>query len=86
MRKVNGYRNFSFGDIIIFTDEDINKKWRNKKFKFIKIDGEDYILYDTKEKETVNVRAYYFNEFEKVDEEEKKITTWELSFLKNKPF
>lgn len=79
MNTVNGYRNFSFGDIIIFTDKDIHKKWKNKKFKFIEIDGEDYILYDTKERETVNVRAYYFNKFVKIKEEQKKITTWELS-------
>lgn len=79
MNTVNGYRNFSFGDIIIFTDKDIHKKWKNKKFKFIEIDGEDYILYDTKERETVNIRAYYFNKFVKIKEEQKKITTWELS-------
>lgn len=78
MNKVNGYRNFSFGDIIIFTD--YNKNWKNRKFKFIKVDGEDYILYDTKEKDTVNVRAYYFNKYIKIEEVQKKITTWEISY------
>lgn len=38
MKLVNGYRNFSFGDIIKFTDNDIDKKYKNKEFRFIKID------------------------------------------------
>lgn len=80
MNKVNSYRNFSFGDTIIFTDKDIDKKWKNKKFKFIKVDGEDYIFYDIKERDVVNIRAYYFNKFIKVKEEQKKITTWEFSY------
>ena len=79
MNKVNGYRNFSFGDIIKFTDKDIDKTFKNKEFKFIKVDGEDYLLYDIKEKDTITIRAYYFNKFVKVKEEQKKITTWEIS-------
>jgi hypothetical protein len=79
MNKVNGYRNFSFGDIIKFTDKDIDKTFKNKEFKFIKVDGEDYLLYDIKEKDTITIRAYYFNKFVKVKEEQQKITTWEIS-------
>lgn len=84
MDKVNGYRNFSFGDTIKFTDEDINKTFKNKEFKFIKVDGEDYLLYDIKEKDTITIRAYYFNKFVKVKEEQKKITTWEISYENEK--
>jgi hypothetical protein len=84
MNKVNGYRNFSFGDIIKFTDKDIDKRFKNKEFKFIKVDGEDYLLYDVKEKDTITIRAYYFNKFVKVKEEQKKITTWELSYEDDK--
>lgn len=80
MNKVNGYRNFCFGDIIKFTDKDIDKIFKNKEFKFIKVDGEDYLLYDVKEKDTITIRAYYFNKFVKVKEEQKKITTWEISY------
>jgi len=80
MNKVNGYRNFSFGDIIKFTDKDIDKTFKNKEFKFIKVDGEDYLLYNIKEKDTITIRAYYFNKFVKVKEEQKKITTWEISY------
>lgn len=79
MNKVNGYRNFSFGDIIKFTDKDIDKTFKNKEFKFIKVDGEDYLLYDIKEKNIITIRAYYFNKFVKVKEKQKKITTWEIS-------
>lgn len=79
MNKVKGYRNFSFGDIIKFTDKDIDKTFKNKEFKFIKVDGEDYLLYDVKEKDTITIRAYYFNKFIKVKDEQKKITTWEIS-------
>ena len=84
MNKVNGYRNFSFGDIIKFTDKDIDKTFKNKEFKFIKVDGEDYLLYDIKEKDTITIRAYYFNKFVTVKEEQKKITTWEISYENEK--
>lgn len=40
MDKVNGYRNFIFGDIIKFTDENIDKRLKNKEFKFIKVDDD----------------------------------------------
>jgi hypothetical protein len=79
MKKVNGFRNFSFGDIITFGDDDIVEKFKNKKFKFIEVNGEDYFLYDIKEKDITHVRAYYFKKFVKKSEETKKITTWELS-------
>lgn len=80
MNKINGYRNFSFGDIIKFTDKDIDKRLKNKDFKFIKTDGEDYLLYDIKDKDIITVRAYYFNKFVKIKKEEKEIITWEISY------
>ena len=83
MKTVNGYRNFSFGDIIKFTDNDIDKKYKNKDFRFIKVDGEDYMFYGVKQKDIITIRAYYFNTFIKTTEEQQIITTWEFSYIKN---
>ena len=50
MRNKNGYRNFSFGDVIILED---------KKYRFIEVDGEDYMLKGMNGAEDRCVRAYY---------------------------
>ena len=69
MNKKNGYRNFSFGDIIIF---------QGKKYRFVELDGEDYILKGMNGNEDTYVRAYYIDKFIKVKEEDKKIRTYEF--------
>lgn len=74
MNTVNGYRNFSFGDIIIFTDKDIDKNGKIKNLNLLKLMVK--IIFCTTQKKK---KLYYFNKFVKVKEEQKKITTWELS-------
>ncbi len=73
MRNKNGYRNFSLGDIIIL---------EGKKYKFIEVDGEDYMLKGMNGAEDRCVRAYYIQQFIKINEETKKVTTWEFKFEK----
>jgi hypothetical protein len=70
MNKKNGYRNFSFGDIIILN---------GKKYKFIELDGEDYFLKGMNGNDDINIRAYYIDKFIKKGEEQKKVTTWEFT-------
>jgi hypothetical protein len=69
MNKKNGYRNFSFGDIIIF---------QGKKYKFIELDGEDYMLKGMNGNEDTYLRAYYVDEFIKIKEEPKIVRTYEF--------
>jgi hypothetical protein len=73
--KKNGFRNFSFGDIIIL---------EGKKYRFIELDGEDYILKGMNGVEDTYTRAYYWNKHTKVKEEMKKVTTYEFGYDKEK--
>jgi hypothetical protein len=72
MKNKNGYRNFSFGDILIY---------EGKKYRFIELDGEDYILKGMNGNDDTCIRAYYPYNFKKIKEEQKKITTWEIEIL-----
>lgn len=68
MNKKNGYRNFSFGDIILF---------KGKKYRFIELNGEDYMLKGMDGAEDTYVRAYYDIKFTKIGEETKTINKYE---------
>jgi hypothetical protein len=68
METKNGYKDFNYGDIIIFKD---------KKYKFIEINGEDYMLKGIGKTADIYLRAYYNYDFIKVKEEIKTVTTWE---------
>lgn len=73
MKNKNGYRNFSFGDIIIF---------QGKKYRFIELNGEDYMLMGMNGAEDTYIRAYYDIDFKKVAEETKTVRTYEWKFKK----
>ena len=48
-------KEFKFGDIVTFEGETLKDNLKDKEFKFIQTDGEDYILYDTNEMDIITV-------------------------------
>jgi hypothetical protein len=78
-------KEFNFGDKIIFNDDSVSDRWngKGKELLYIELSGEDYIFYDPVDKDTVHIRAYYFNTYKKLKEETKTITKWEISYKKD---
>ena len=76
------YINFSYGDIVTFPDEDMAERFKNRKFKFTELSGEDYQFDDLSDpRKGEYIRAYYIERFIKIKEEEETNikTTWEFS-------
>jgi len=72
------WEHFKFGDKIVFTDTGFADRYLNREFLFIELSGEDYMLYDLEEKDTVHIRAYYLKECVKIKEEQRTVPTWEV--------